>query len=115
MRILSGEWKRRVVAAGVVVASVALFALEWTRAPRVHATPRVKRELASARGELYLGTVFEGLPLRTVDPFLYSDCIPGQKRVAPVPCAWLKVDGGRVSGGDARQVARARSRLRRIA
>ena len=67
-----------------------------------------------ARGELYLGETFEGLPLRTIHPFLYSDCVPGRKKVAPVPCLWVRVDQGHVAGGDPEQVERARKRLRPV-
>ena len=92
---------------------LAIFAWEWAAAPRVHTSPAVERELARARGELYLGGSFEGLPLRTVKPFLYSDCIPGRPHV--VPCHWVRVAGGEVTGTDPRQVRRARSELRRVA
>ena len=98
----------------IVAVCIALFVLEWTRAPRVEASEAVTRRLPEARGELYLGKTFEGLPLRTVAPFLYSDCEPGKAKRTPVPCTWVKVDRGRVTGGNARQVARARGRLVRI-
>jgi hypothetical protein len=104
--------KRHLVAAGVVVAVVALFSWEWAAAPRVHASAAVTAQLASARGELYLGGRFEGLPLRTVDPFLYSDCIPGRAHV--VPCRWVRVAHGAVTGSDPRQVVRARGSLHRV-
>src|SRR4051794_28431565 len=84
--ILRGRRKRQVVTGAVVVACLVLFTLEWSRAPRVDASESVKRRLPAARGELYLGETFEGLPLRTVDPFLYSDCEPGKKKTAPLPC-----------------------------
>jgi hypothetical protein len=103
---------RRIVTALVVLGVLGLFTWEWTAAPRVRAAPHVERQLANARGELYLGTTFEGLPLRTVKPFLYSDCVPGKAHV--VPCAWIKVDRGFVSGDDPQQVARARARLRPV-
>jgi hypothetical protein len=115
VRVLAGRRKRQIVTAGAVVVCVALFVLEWSQAPRVEASPHVVRALDSVRGELFLGETFEGLPLRTVSPFLYSDCIPGKPKVAPVPCAWVKVEAGRVTGGDPRQVDRARKRLRRVA
>ena len=105
--------KRRVVTAAVVVAAIALFAWEWAAAPRVHVSEAVERELVSVRGQLYLGKTFEGLPLRTVDPFLYSDCLPGKPHV--LPCTSVRVTGGRVTGTDADQVSRARKRLRRVA
>ena len=92
---------------------LALFTWEWAAAPRVHVSPGVERQLADAKGKLYLGGSFEGLPLRTVDPFLYSDCIPGKPHV--VPCHWVRVAGGVVTGVDPRQVRRARSELRRVA
>ena len=98
----------------VAAASLGLFYLQWSRAPRVDASPAVMRQLPSARGELYLGETFEGLPLRSVDPFVYGDCIPGKKKVTPVPCRWVKVADGRVSGGDPDQVERARKRLRPV-
>src|SRR5438445_381278 len=75
-----GQRKRRLVTAAVVVASIGLFALQWSQAPRVTTSPRVEAALAGVRGELYLGETFEGLPLRTVHPFLYSDCVPGRKK-----------------------------------
>jgi hypothetical protein len=102
------------VAAAIVVACIALFVLEWARAPRVEASESVTRRLPEARGQLYLGETFEGLALRTVTPFLYSDCEPGKPKRAPVPCAWVKVERGRVTGGDSKQVARARGRLVRV-
>ena len=105
--------KRRVVTAAVVVAAIALFAWEWAAAPRVHVSEAVERELVSVHGQLYLGKTFEGLPLRTVDPFLYSDCLPGKPHV--LPCTSVRVTGGRVTGTDADQVSRARKRLRRVA
>ena len=105
--------KRHLVSAGVVVAVAALCTWEWAAAPRVHASEAVTARLPAVRGELYLGGRFEGLPLRTVHPFLYSDCIPGKPHV--VACHWLEVRAGRVTGSDVRQVGRARSRLRRVA
>ena len=103
---------RRVVTGAAVVAVVTLFTWEWAAAPRVAASEQVLAQLSSARGQLYLGSRFEGLPLRTVRPFLYSDCVPGKPHV--VACHWLRVQGGRVTGSDPRQVARARSSLRRV-
>ena len=104
---------RRVVTAAAVVAVAGLFTWEWTAAPRVEASKEVVAQLDSVRGQLYLGERFEGLPLRTVRPFLYSDCIPGRPHV--VACHWLQVRDGRVTGSDPRQVTRARPRLRRVA
>jgi hypothetical protein len=104
---------RRIVTAAVLFAVAALFAWEWTAAPRVEASEQVLAQLATVRGELYLGETFEGLPLRTVRPFLYSDCLPGRPHA--VACRWLQVESGRVSGSDPRQVAHARSSLRRVA
>jgi hypothetical protein len=66
------------------------------------------------RGELYLGQTFEGLALRTVQPFLYSDCEPGKRRTVPVRCTWVKVVDGRVTGADPKQVRRAKEALRRV-
>ena len=105
--------KRRVVTAGVVAAAIALFAWEWAAAPRVHASEAVEQELLSVRGQLYLGETFEGLPLRTVDPFLYSDCLPGKPHV--LPCTSVRVTGDQVTGTDPDQVSRAKKRLRRVA
>jgi hypothetical protein len=109
-----GRHKRRLVTATTVAACALLFTLEWVAAPRVEVSPRVERALGGVRGQVFLGETFEGLPLRTVHPFLYSDCIPGKKKVAPVPCTWVKVAGGRVTGGDPEQVERARKKLRRV-
>jgi hypothetical protein len=103
---------RRVVTAGVIVAVIALFTWEWAAAPRVKANPALEKKLAQARGAQYLGLRFEGLPLRTVQPFLYSDCIPGKPHV--VKCQWVKVAGGRVTGSDPRQVRRATTKLRPV-
>ena len=97
---------------GIVAAVLALFTWEWTAAPRVHTSPEVERQLGRVKGKLYLGRSFEGLPLRTVDPFLYSDCIPGKPHV--VPCHSVRVADGRVTGTDPLQVKRARSELRRV-
>ena len=94
--------RRALVTTGIVAAVLALFTWEWTAAPRVHTSPAVERQLERARGQL----------LRTVDPFLYSDCIPGKAHV--VPCHWVRVAGGRVTGTDEHQVTRARSELRRV-
>ena len=101
--------------AAIVAACLALFTWEWAAAPRVAASAHVQRELRDARGALYLGKTFEGLPLRTVRPFLYSDCVPGHPKRAPMPCTWVKVANGRVTGTDPKQVARARRALRRVA
>jgi hypothetical protein len=115
MSFLAGRRKRQVVTAAVVAGSCAVFAGEWAAAPRVEASPYVERQLASARGAWFLGETFEGLPLRTVSPFLYSDCDPGHPTQAPpMPCTWLKVARGRVTGADPKQVARARRALRRV-
>jgi hypothetical protein len=103
---------RRIVTAAVLVAVAGVFAWEWTAAPRVHASAQVTGQLASVRGRLYLGTRFEGLPLRTVRPFLYSDCVPGKPHV--VACHWLRVTAGRVTGSEPAQVIRARGELRPV-
>jgi hypothetical protein len=79
----------------------------------VQANPALKRELAQVKGQQYLGLRFEGLPLRTVAPFLYSDCIPGKPHV--IACQWVKVDHGRVTGSSPRQVHRAMTKLRPVA
>jgi hypothetical protein len=78
----------------------------------VHASPAVLEQLPGVRGRLYLGAAFEGLPLRTVRPFLYSDCLPGKPHV--LPCTWVRVDRGRVTGANRAQVARAVKKLRRV-
>ncbi len=113
--VLRGHRKRQVVTAFVAVAAIALFVLQWSQAPRVTASATVTRQLPSVRGQLYLGETFEGLPLRTVAPFLYSDCEPGKEKVSPVPCKWVRVEGGRVAGHDPKQVDRARKKLRPVA
>ena len=105
--------KRRVITIAVVVAACAIFTWEWTAAPRVHADAQVRSELAGVHGRQYLGPRFEGLPLRTVKPFLYSDCLPGKPHV--VACHWLRVSDGQVSGSDPAQVTRARAKLRPVA
>ena len=94
--------------------AAALFYFQWSQAPRVEASPAVTRQLPATRGELYLGKTFEGLALRRVHPFLYSDCDPGKRKTMPVRCDWVKVDAGRVSGADPKQVKRARSALRPV-
>jgi hypothetical protein len=104
--------RRRWTTLAVVVACALLFAWEWTAAPRVHASPAVLRQLPAVHGDLYLGQAFEGLPLRTVRPFLYSDCLPGKPHV--IPCTWVQVDHGRVTGRDPAQVKRAVRKLRRV-
>ena len=114
MGALRGHRKRQLVTAAIAVAAVGLFVLQWSQAPRVQASAAVTRQLPSTRGELYLGKTFEGLPLRRVRPFLYSDCEPGKRKTMPVRCDWVKVDGGRVSGADPKQVERARAELRRV-
>jgi hypothetical protein len=104
--------KRQLVTAVVVVGAVGLFVWEWTAAPRVEASPQVRQRLTRERGRLFLGQTFEGLPLRTVRPFVYSDCIPGRPHVTP--CTVVRVQNGRITGSDPKQVARARARLRRV-
>jgi hypothetical protein len=105
--------RRRWTTLAAVIACASLFTWEWAAAPRVHASPDVLRQLQAVRGDLYLGQAFEGLPLRTVRPFLYSDCMPGKPHV--IPCTWVRVDGGRVTGRDPAQVRRAVRKLRRVA
>jgi hypothetical protein len=104
--------RRRFITLGVVVACAAIFSWEWAAAPRVHASPVVIRQLQAARGQAYLGSSFEGLPLRTVSPFLYSDCLPGKPHV--LPCTWVRVARGRVTGTNPAQVERAVRKLRRV-
>jgi hypothetical protein len=114
MALFRGQSKRRVVTAGIVAVSGAVFAWQWAAAPRVHADPHVERQLASVPPhELYLGTSFEGLALRRVQPFLYSNCRSGRAR-ASLRCDWVRVDGARVSGSDQQQVRRARDKLRPV-
>ena len=114
MAALRGHRKRQLVTAAIAVAAIGLFFLQWSRAPRVEANAAAARQLPAARGELYLGDTFEGLALRRVDPFVYSTCEPGKRKTMPVACEWVRVDGGRVSGDDPKQVARARARLRPV-
>jgi hypothetical protein len=104
--------KRRLVTAAVAVSAACLFAWQWAEAPRVTADEQALSQLRSARGQLYLGETFEGLALRTVRPFLYSDCEPGLAH--PVPCRSVVVRAGRVSGTVPAQVERARRKLRRV-
>jgi hypothetical protein len=105
--------KRRWTTLAVVVACASIFSWEWAAAPRVHASAAVVKQLTAVHGELYLGRSFEGLPLRTVRPFLYSDCLPGKPHI--IPCTWVRVDRGRVTGRDPAQVERAITKLRRVA
>jgi hypothetical protein len=98
------------VTAVVVVAMLLVFTWEWTAAPRVKIDPAVAAKLDDVPpGALYLGETFEGLPLRTIRPFVYSDCFhptPELKR-----CHWLRVAEGRVTGSDEKQVRRAQKKL----
>jgi hypothetical protein len=113
MPIFQGQRKRRLVTAVVVAVVVSLFGWQWAAAPRVHADPNAQAALASLPAhELYLGTSFEGLALRRVRPFLYSNC-RGRAR-ASLRCDWVKVAGGRVTGSDRTQVARAVEGLRPV-
>jgi hypothetical protein len=102
------------VVVAVAAACITLFSLQWWRAPRVAADQGAVRDLAAVRGKLYLGTTFEGLPLRRVAPFLYSDCEPGARKRTPMRCSWVRVDAGVVTGDDTRQVARAKRALRPV-
>jgi hypothetical protein len=104
--------RRRWTTLAVIVACALLFTWEWAAAPRVHASPDVLRQLRTVHGDLYLGRSFEGLPLRAVRPFLYSDCLPGKPHV--IPCTWVRVDHRRVTGSDPAQVQRAVTKLRRV-
>ncbi|MDP9284665.1 MAG: hypothetical protein M3P41_06915 [Actinomycetota bacterium] len=103
---------RRWVTVAVVAACASLFGWEWAAAPRVHADARVERQLRTVVGRPYLGSSFEGLLLRTVRPFLYSDCLPGRPHV--VPCTWVRVENGSVTGSDSAQVGRAVRDLRPV-
>jgi hypothetical protein len=104
------------VTAVIVAASLALFTWQWAAAPRVEIEPEVAAQLRQARPDaLFLGETFEGLPLRTVEPFLYSDCKPSVPKRSPMPCHWVRVADGRVTGSNAAQVRRARGKLRTVA
>jgi hypothetical protein len=112
---LRGHRKRQLITGFVVAGSLVVFLIEWHGAPRVKIDPAVVAELRSVpAGELYLGEKFEGLPLRTVTPFLYSDCKPGIPKRSPSPCHVVKVDRGEVTGSNAAQVSRARKQLRPV-
>ncbi len=116
MKLLGGRRKRLVVTVLVVAACLGLFTWQWTAAPRVKMEPEVAAQLRQAPpGALFLGTTFEGLPLRSVEPFLYSDCKPGAPRTSPTPCEWIRVADGKVTGSRSDQVRRARSKLRPVA
>jgi hypothetical protein len=104
---------RKLVTAAVAAACLGLFYWEWAAAPRVHADDQVERSLSAVRGELFLGTTFEGLPLRAVRPFLYSDCVPHRPHYAP--CTWVMVRDGKVTASSRRLASHARSKLRRVA
>jgi hypothetical protein len=113
--ILRGHRKRQLVSFLVAGAALTLFYLQWHSAPRVEIEPAVAVELRRASPDaLYLGETFEGLPLRTVDPFLYSDCKPGVPKRSPEPCHWVRVTSGRITGSNEGQVSRARQKLRRV-
>jgi hypothetical protein len=115
VRLLRGSRKRRLVTVLLVGGALGLFYLQWHSAPRVEIDPAVAAALRQARPDaLYLGETFEGLPLRTVDPFLYSDCKPGVPKRSPEPCHWVRVASGRITGSNAGQVNRARGKLRRV-
>jgi hypothetical protein len=115
VRLLPRSRKRRLVTAAIVAACLALFTWQWASAPRVEIDPEVAAQLRQARPDaLFLGETFEGLPLRTVEPFLYSDCKPGVPKKAPMPCHWVRVASGRVTGSNAGQVKRARAKLRPV-
>ena len=88
--------------------------LRASAAPRVRIDPAVAAKLADAPpNALYLGRTFEGLPLRSLDPFVYSDCL--RPRPELKQCQWLRVDHGRVTGSDPKQVRRALKKLRQVA
>jgi len=115
VRLLPRSRKRRLVTAAILAASLALFTWQWAAAPRVEVEPEVAAQLRQApRDALFLGETFEGLPLRTVDPFLYSDCKPNVPKTSPMPCHWVRVSRGRVTGSNAGQVKRAREKLRTV-
>jgi hypothetical protein len=112
VRFLRGRRKRQLSTAFVVAAAMVVFFLEWHGAPRVEIEPAVAAQLRSVPpGELYLGEKFEGLPLRSVRPFVYSDCKPGVPKRSPSPCHVVTVDRGAVSGSSVSQVSRARRQL----
>jgi hypothetical protein len=108
---LKGHRKRTIVTAATVAFLLFMFAWEWINAPRVDITPAVAAQLEKAPPRArYLGKTFEGLALRRVDPFYYSNC----RLVRPEKdhCHWLRVSNGRVTGSDPDQVARAEKKLR---
>ncbi len=116
MSLLRGQRKRQLVTALAVIGSFYLFYLQWHEAPRVEIDPRVAAQLRHTPPQaLFLGESFEGLALRSVDPFLYSDCEPGVPKTSPTPCQWLKVDHGTVTGSSEAQARRARRKLRTVA
>jgi hypothetical protein len=112
--VIATRRKHRVVVLAVAAACIGLFSLQWWRAPRVAADPGAVHDLPAVRGKLYLGTTFEGLPLRRVAPFVYSDCDPGARKRTPMKCSWLRVSAGVVTGDDPHQVTRARRALRPV-
>jgi len=98
-----------VAAATAIVVLLALW--QWTNQQRIGIEPAVAAQLEQVPPHaLYLGRTFEGLPLRSVEPFYYSNCRPGRPHTTP--CYWLRVVDGKVTGSDAKQVARAKQELR---
>jgi hypothetical protein len=113
--LLRGRRKRQVVTALLAGGALVLFYVQWHSAPRVAIEPSVAAKLREAPPQaLFLGETFEGLPLRTVDPFVYSDCKPGALKTSPMPCHWVRVSSGVVTGSSPAQVRRARKELRPV-
>ena len=113
MSLLRGHRKRLLVTAAVVVVVLLAFTWEWTLAPRVKIDPVVAAQLSTVpSNELFLGETFEGLALRQVAPFVYSDCLHPRPKLKR--CTWLRVENGRVTGSDGKQVARAMRKLRPV-
>jgi hypothetical protein len=111
--MVRGRRKRTLVTVGIVVAVLFLFYLQWHEAPRIEIAPSVASELQRVPPKtLYLGPTFEGLPLRTVNPFLYSDCAPDKPKL--VVCRWVRVDDGRVTASNPDRARRALKALRPV-
>jgi len=111
--MVRGRRKRTLVTAVIVGAVLFLFYLQWHEAPRIEIEPTVASELQRVPPKtLYLGPTFEGLPLRTVNPFLYSDCAPDKPKL--VVCRWVRVDHGRVTASNPDRAKRALKALRPV-
>ena len=111
--MVRGRRKRTLVTAVIVGVVLFLFYLQWHEAPRIEIAPSVASELQRVPPKtLYLGPTFEGLPLRTVNPFLYSDCAPDKPKL--VVCRWVRVDEGRVTASNPDRARRALKALRPV-